>query len=280
MKHIIQVIAWFIILICSSNVMNTQASERQKLIAISMLVASDKPAPEQTQTLALIMKPRKGWHGYWRNPGDVGFPASYDWQLPKGVSIAEVQYPAPSQLMTRNFMNYIYHDEFVLLAPLTIDKSIAMGTKITVKLDISYLACSPTSCMPEQQKVATTFVVGNGTSDKNNQAKFNQWRNKLPKPLDSKGQFSSDEKRFTLSLPLPSSIASSNAHIYPVINNMIINNAPQAFIHHDGLLTMQTQVGDEFGSLFQGVLVLDNGIALSFKADKTEHVSFPVNSKQ
>ena len=46
--------------------------------------------PGETLYLALSLKPEKGWHTYWRNPGDSGAPTSVEWQLPKGVSLKQV----------------------------------------------------------------------------------------------------------------------------------------------------------------------------------------------
>ncbi|MFC6631844.1 protein-disulfide reductase DsbD family protein [Microbulbifer taiwanensis] len=254
--------------------MANEKIESQRLISISMLTGSEDIAAGSTQDLALIMTPRKGWHGYWLNPGDAGFPARFNWRLPEGVTIGELEYPSPSQLLTSDIMNYIYHGEYTLLTRITINGGIPAGTSLPVKLDISYLVCNPTSCLPEQQSIEATFVVSDGGSHQFNRDKFNQWRKIIPKPLDSEGQFSVENGKFILALPLPSSIEISDAHIYPVINNTIVNNAKQTLTRDGDILRMQTKVGDESGDLFQGVLVLDSGIALSFEAIKTDYVAF------
>ena len=41
-------------------------------------------APGSTITLAFVMRPAPGWHGYWRNPGDAGDRAAGRWRLPEG----------------------------------------------------------------------------------------------------------------------------------------------------------------------------------------------------
>ncbi|MBD1577033.1 thiol:disulfide interchange protein [Vibrio sp. S11_S32] len=278
MKRLILLMVWLTSLACSLPVIANQQATHQPLISVSMLTEATQPVVGHTQDLALRMKPQQGWHGYWENPGDAGFPTSFQWTLPKGVSIGKVKYPAPSQLITSDIMNYIYHGEYVLLAPLTIDSSITAGTSLPIQLNISYLVCNPQTCLPEQQTIKTTLTVGDGDIAQSSQQQFNQWRQKLPKPLDSKGKFALDNGKLTLSLPLPDSINSAKAHIYPLINNTIVNNAKQAFSHAGDVLTMQTQVGEEVGDFFNGVLVLDNGIALRFSANKTQHVAFIPNS--
>lgn len=284
MKRFVQLVLFSASLICASQALANQQGNNPSLISISIQSESNQPAAGSTEALAIIMTPKEGWHGYWENPGDAGFPTSFNWTLPEGVSIGEVQYPAPSQLVISDIMNYIYHGEYVLLAPLQIDKTVPQGTKLPIKLDVSYLVCNPQTCLPEQQTIEKTLIVGEGKTTQKSQLSFNQWHQKLPKPLDVKGQFSTEAGKFTLSLPLPSSIQINNAHIYPLINNTIVNNAKQALAHTGDMLTMQTQVsedqvgedqvGEEKGDVFKGVLVLDNGIALSFEANKTKHVAF------
>jgi thiol:disulfide interchange protein/DsbC/DsbD-like thiol-disulfide interchange protein len=274
MKSFVVLMVWLTGLVCSLQLMANEQNNRQSLISVSIMTSSEQPAAGGTQDIALKMTPKEGWHGYWTNPGDAGFSNTLNWTLPEGVTIGEFEYPAPSQLVTSDIMNYIYHGEYALLAPLTIDQNIVNGTQLPIKLNISYLVCNPQTCLPEQQIVTTMIVVGDGNRSREHQNQFNQWRQKIPKPLDVKGAFSIENSKLTLSLPLPSSIDTADAHIYPFINNTIINNASQVLVHLDDVLTMQTQVGDEAGKLFKGVLVLSNGTALSFDAHQTDHVAF------
>ncbi|MBU2704977.1 thioredoxin family protein [Zooshikella marina] len=274
MSLLTQFIMWFFVLLFSSQVTANEHIENQRLISISILTESVPLAADSTQKLAIVMTPKKGWHGYWRNPGDAGFPTRFSWKLPKGVSIGEIQYPTPSQLVTRDIMNYIYHGEYTLLTRITVDKSVTVGSLLPIKLDVSYLVCNPTACLPEQQTVDAMFVVGDGRISKNNLDKFNKWDQKLAKPLDANGQFSVEDDEFVLALPIPSSINIDNAHIYPVMNNTIVNSAKQSLEHDGDFLKMQTKAGHKLGDLFQGVLVLNNGVALSFEANKAGHALF------
>lgn len=271
-KRVVQLTVCFISLAWALHVMAYERDNNQYLISISMMMEAQQPAAGSTQNLALIMKPKEGWHGYWENTGDAGFPTQFNWELPEGVTIGDVQYPAPSQLVTSDIMNYIYHGEYVLLTPLTIDKRIAKGTALPIKLNISYLVCNPEGCLPEQQTIEVTLMVGDGVIAKDKQNKFNQWRQNLPRPLDAQGEYSIENDKLTLSLPLPSSIDTTNAHVYP-LTNTIVNNATQTLAHNDVVFSMQTEASDFTGGVFKGVLVLDSGIALRFDAHKSTHSS-------
>ncbi|WP_431685438.1 protein-disulfide reductase DsbD family protein [Hahella sp. NBU794] len=280
MKLFMQLVTtWLVVLLCSQQAIANEPLENQRLLSIAIALESDHPAAGGTLELALTMTPQQGWHGYWLNPGDAGFPTKFSWQLPDGVTVGEMQYPAPSQLLTADIMNYVYPGEFTLLTRVEIDSSVAVGSSLPIKLDISYLVCSPSVCLPEQQRVETTLIVGDGRVSEDRAQKFAQWRQKLARPLDAKGRFSVENGEFTLALPLPGSIESDNAHIYPVINHTIANNAKQTLSHDGDVLRMQTQAGDELGERFQGVLVLDNGVALSFEADKSERAALLSEAK-
>ena len=43
-------------------------------MAVSLAAETATVQPGTTLTLAFVMRPQPGWHGYWRNPGDSGEP--------------------------------------------------------------------------------------------------------------------------------------------------------------------------------------------------------------
>ena len=57
------------------------------------LVAEGPAMPGGEVELAIVMRPKPGWHGYWLNPGDAGLPMSVEWQLPAGVSVGAAPLP-------------------------------------------------------------------------------------------------------------------------------------------------------------------------------------------
>ncbi|OYZ40793.1 MAG: hypothetical protein B7Y31_06430, partial [Novosphingobium sp. 16-62-11] len=59
------------------------------------LLAEGPAEPGGTVTLALLMQPEKGWHGYWSNPGDAGYGLTLDWTLPQGATTGAMQFPVP-----------------------------------------------------------------------------------------------------------------------------------------------------------------------------------------
>src|SRR5687768_17294106 len=68
-------------------------------IAASLVPESTAVVPGRTVTLALMMRPEKGWHGYWKNPGDSGIETQIAWDLPAGLAAGPIQYPVPHRLI-------------------------------------------------------------------------------------------------------------------------------------------------------------------------------------
>ena len=65
----------------------------------AQLVAQDQGAvPGSTLTVGLSQKIDKGWHTYWRNPGDSGEATKLAWTLPPGWSAGDFAWPAPHRL--------------------------------------------------------------------------------------------------------------------------------------------------------------------------------------
>lgn len=87
----------------------------------------------------------RGWHGYWRTPGDAGVAPHPDWSHAPDVASATIQWPAPTRLVIDGLQNAVYRDDVVL--PLTIQLRKA-GAPAHLNLTLDYAACSNV-CVPE-----------------------------------------------------------------------------------------------------------------------------------
>src|ERR1044072_4712215 len=162
------------------------------------LVAEGAAAPGGEVELAIVMKPRPGWHGYWLNPGDAGLPMEVKWQLPPGYSVGPLRYPVPTRLTVAGIMNYVYEDDFAILVRLKVPAG-ATGT-VPIRAEAHWLACTDKICVPEQGELALALPVGSGTPQR---AQFDQWRQALPRPLASQAKFEISGDRLRVAIPLP-----------------------------------------------------------------------------
>jgi len=127
-------------------------------LAMRLVAETPTPAAGQQVTLALETKPQTGWHGYWQNPGDAGFPAKLDWALPKGASVSDPAYPIPGTLLIAGLMNYVFEAPYAPLVTLNVPAGLAAGTKLPVKLHAAYLVCTQTVCVPESAEASSRLI--------------------------------------------------------------------------------------------------------------------------
>jgi DsbC/DsbD-like thiol-disulfide interchange protein len=174
---------------------------------VNNITASIVPEGRQVQagqpvTLAIAMKPKPGWHGYWTNPGDAGLPMRVRWDLPAGVSAGGLRFPVPDRLVVAELMNYVYKGDYAHLVDLRIPKDAVPGTRLPIRVRLDYLACTDEICVPEAATIATELQVAAAASSENH-AVIDRYRQSLPKPLGSAARFEFKDGKFRLAIPIP-----------------------------------------------------------------------------
>ena len=181
----------------------------QTHIRAQLAAESLAPKPGSTVMLAIDMQPDSDWHGYWKNPGDAGVGIALDWQLPKGATLGAMRWPVPEKLMVAGLMNHVFNGDHALLLPLTLPKGLAPGTRLPIRAEAQWLACTDKICVPERGTLSVDLVIGNGRILPADQALFDQWRSRLAMPLGSAGRFELSGKTLRIALPLPASAPAS-----------------------------------------------------------------------
>ena len=134
-------------------------------INASVLPESSSPKPGTTTRIAIRMVPRTGWHGYWVNPGDSGLSVEANWTVPDGVTIGDLRHPAPTLLKLAGLASYVHKGAFTLLTDLNLNDDVAPGTAIPLRVNLSWLACSDTLCVPERATLDLLLTAGDGTTN-------------------------------------------------------------------------------------------------------------------
>ena len=62
----------------------------------------------------------KGWHTYWKYPGESGKPLKVKWDTPKGSALSDLQWPVPERFQIGSFTNFIYKDHVLLISELSL----------------------------------------------------------------------------------------------------------------------------------------------------------------
>lgn len=235
---------------------------------VSLELENPAPTPGTETTLALHMQPDVGWHGYWKVPGDAGFPSSVQWQLPPGAVVGELQYPVPHTLLMLGLMNHVYKGPYALLAKLDIPADAQPGSRLLIGADMRYLVCSDSVCLPETAQVAATLTVGGEVKSPEaaNQSRFDAWRQALPRPLDAASYFEFKDGQFRLGVPLPAAVKVQQPHLYPTTGSAFAFAATQSFSRNGDTLVIEAPAGPGGLQDFDGVLTLGDGTGLALNA--------------
>ncbi len=195
------------------------------------LVAQEQGAvPGGTVYLALRQKIDKGWHTYWRNPGDSGEPTTISWTLPAGWQAGDIVWPTPSRMPIGPLLNYGYSGEFLLPVPVQVPASAAVGSVATLKAKANFLVCELT-CVPEEADLSidVPIVAAAGKPDPAWGEKIAATLAAAPKPAGLKAVFKVEGETLKLAVtggPLKDADL-SRAYFFPFSSTLIDHARPQ-----------------------------------------------------
>ncbi|MCX7038529.1 MAG: protein-disulfide reductase DsbD family protein [Spirochaetes bacterium] len=118
--------------------------------------SSIKPGEPFIVGLRLAANP--GWHTYWRNPGDSGLATRIEWDLPEGIRAAPPDWPVPQVFEEQGLTTYGYEGEAMLLIAVTPSTELELGTTVTLRAQVSWLACR-VACVPGSVEVSLDLPV-------------------------------------------------------------------------------------------------------------------------
>ena len=185
---------------------------------VQLVLADQIARPGDTVMAGFHLHMAPDWHTYWRNPGDAGIPTTIKWDLPKGITVGEVQWPVPDKLLEATLTTYIYSNDVVLLVPLKIAGDMPVGS-LQLKAKVSWLECK-TLCLPGSTNVEAVLNIGQETKPSPDAALIETWQKKLPVTGENRSALAWWEKPATgdtrpLILEWNSPAATSEADFYP-----------------------------------------------------------------
>ena len=114
-----------------------------------MVWAPQGLGPGKTMWLGLHIQHQKGWHTYWKNPGDSGLPTQLQWQLPTGWSAGETHWPTPEKIRVGEMTNYGFEGSSLLAAPVSMTAAAMLTETQEVTLQANWLVCRQ-ECIPQE----------------------------------------------------------------------------------------------------------------------------------
>jgi thiol:disulfide interchange protein/DsbC/DsbD-like thiol-disulfide interchange protein len=157
-------------------------------VTVTLKSARSVVAPGETFHVAIDQKIAKGWHTYWRNPGDSGEPTDVTWSpLPPKVTASPIKWPTPSAIPFGPLVNYGYSDGVVLPIAISIPSDAKVGSSLTLSGDVRWLECADI-CIPGNAPVTITVTVGTMGQDSPDAAMIGTTLDQLPKPFTGTAQ--------------------------------------------------------------------------------------------
>jgi thiol:disulfide interchange protein DsbD len=145
------------------------------LIADTTAVNAGKPF-----TVGIRFKVAKGWHLYWKAPGDSGAAPEVQWTLPKGIHAGPIQWPLPHLLKSEgDLFTNVYEGDLLLPVEFAADPDL-QGQTVELKGALKWYVCAET-CLPGEEQVSLSIPISTEPAKPANADVFADWRARLPK---------------------------------------------------------------------------------------------------
>ena len=166
----------------------TNSGESAPLVTATLISDAQTVAPGDTFRIGVRYALLKKWHIYWKHPGSTGKPTKLKLSASQGVTIGDVQMPAPTFFPGppgAGIWTNGYEKEVILFAKANVPSTAKPGETITIDAKSKWLACDE-NCLPENNatmKLAVT--IGEKTAASEHLAAFDATAKRVPKPDDS-----------------------------------------------------------------------------------------------
>jgi thiol:disulfide interchange protein/DsbC/DsbD-like thiol-disulfide interchange protein len=208
------------------------------------------------------------WHIYWENPGDSGMPTTFQWDLPDGVSIGEIEWPAPVQFVEGDFIvSFGYKNEVILLIPVQTPGNLRQGESLTLSARADWLECKDI-CLPGSGEASITLTAGtSGGRD----PRFEEVRRRIPRAFEgwrASHRVSGRDVRIRITPSEGFEVPDGDLSFFPL--DELTWDLLEGFDvsrDGDGIAVRGTLQGAEFPDTLRGVLVHHAGFGAEMPSD-------------
>jgi thiol:disulfide interchange protein len=114
---------------------------------VSLVTDTDSIKANQDFKVGVHFTLEKGWHIYYKNPGDVGLPTEALLTLPGGLSAGELEYPAPKKIVLDDMTSLGYEDTALLVSQIKSSANLKLNSKSAISAKVSWALCND-ECIP------------------------------------------------------------------------------------------------------------------------------------
>jgi DsbC/DsbD-like thiol-disulfide interchange protein len=244
---------------------------------VELLSQSSAIAPGQTVWLGVHFVLEKGWHIYWKNPGDSGQPPVLRWELPPGFNTGGIRWPRPEKFTHSSIADYGYENDVTLLVPLRVPLHGPGGAKTgppaEIALDANWLICREI-CIPEKAQIRLSLpIAASPEADKKYTKLFADTKRLLPKAWPAPWTVRAVSVKNTFVLSIQAGKTLPAGEFIPAEPSQIENAAPQTWEPTPQgakiILKKSEQLLKTIASL-KGLLVLRGGDSYEIRAPVTK----------
>ena len=243
-------------------------------------------SPGSSGWLLMEVKVEPGWHMYWKNAGESGYPTTIKWEV-DGVDLGPLQFPTPKAYEFLEMIIYVHDGEFVLLTEMKVDEDFKEDN-VKIRGKLSTLICNEENCIPYESDIAMEIPYGlekETLPDKSSliaKAKT-QWPEVSPRDAKLSAILTEGVANFQISHPALSGLDTSAFYFFPE-SEYLGHQLKQTFIldNEKGDLTFSLPINSELRPPDQlyGVLThprLVSGWSMNWNIDSVKYGKAELN---
>jgi len=123
------------------------------------LISAGSSDADKSQRVGVDIRLARGWHTYWRYPGDAGIPPRLDWSGSTNLASAEIRWPAPRRILVEGGIESIGYTDGVLFP--VIVRPVDTTKPIALRLKIDFGVCEKI-CIPASARLALDIPPESG----------------------------------------------------------------------------------------------------------------------
>jgi DsbC/DsbD-like thiol-disulfide interchange protein/cytochrome c biogenesis protein CcdA len=136
--------------------------------------------------LGLEFETAPGWHVYWKNAGDAGYPPAVDASPTPALSAVEILWPAPQRYeLAGDLVAFGYGGQVIYPLRGRID---ATGPYLKLAVDLDYLVCE-VDCVPYSYRLSVDQPLappaGEPVPDPEVEPRLAAWETRVPRPVEA-----------------------------------------------------------------------------------------------
>jgi DsbC/DsbD-like thiol-disulfide interchange protein len=177
---------WLVGVTIALGVTRPAAAVNLEPVEVRLATSTARVEPGKPFDVGVVLRMQRGWHVYWRNPGDAGLPTSVRWTVPEGFAVGPLRWPVPRRFeQPGGIVGYGYADTVLLRSTVTPPAALASDRSVPLHAEVGWLACE-SICIRGKKTLDLTLgpEAGAPAADP---GLFAEWAPRFPVDADAPG---------------------------------------------------------------------------------------------